>query len=80
MTCDMCSGPVLIGAGLMTILLSSEICVRYYRESKRSLDPELDNLTNPQVSFSSQYYSRHIGAEISPAGLVNELNIKQHLG
>ena len=33
----------------MTILLSSEICVRYYRESKRSLDPELDNLTNPQV-------------------------------
>ena len=45
-----CSGPVLIGAGLMTILLSSEICVRYYRESKRSLDPELDNLTNPQVS------------------------------
>ena len=43
-------GPVLIGAGLMTILLSSEICARYYRESKRSLDPELDNLTNPQVS------------------------------
>ena len=80
MTCDMCSGPVLIGAGLMTILLSSEICVRYYRESKRSLDPELDNLTNPQVSFSSQYYSRHIGAEISLAGLVNELNMKQHVG
>jgi len=41
-------GPVLIGAGLMAIMLSSEICWRYYKANKRELDPELDNLTNPQ--------------------------------
>ena len=40
---------MLVGAGVMTILLSSEICWRYYKANKRELDPELDNLTNPQV-------------------------------
>ena len=40
-------GPVLIGAGIMTILCSLEICVRLHKETKRVQDPELDNLRNP---------------------------------
>ena len=42
------SGPVLIGASFMTLMLSLEVCVRLYRANKREQDPELDNLTNPQ--------------------------------
>ena len=41
------AGPVLIGAGLMTIMFSVEICVRLYRNKKRVQDPDLDNLVNP---------------------------------
>ena len=40
-------GPVLIGAGFMTIMFSVEICVRLYRAKKRVQDPDLDNLINP---------------------------------
>ena len=40
-------GPVLIGAGFMTIMFSVEICVRLYRNKKRVQDPDLDNLVNP---------------------------------
>ena len=43
----LCAGPVLIGAGLMTIMFSVEICVRLYRNKKRVQDPDLDNLVNP---------------------------------
>ena len=43
------SGPVLIGASFMTLMLSLEVCLRLYRANKREQDPELDNLTNPQV-------------------------------
>ena len=38
---------MLIGAGLMTIMFSVEICVRLYRNKKRVQDPDLDNLVNP---------------------------------
>ena len=40
-------GPVLIGAGFMTIMFSVEICVRLDRAKKRVKDPDLDNLINP---------------------------------
>ena len=41
------TGPVLIGAGFMTIMFSVEICGRLYKAKKRVQDPDLDNLINP---------------------------------
>ena len=41
------AGPVLIGAGLMTIMFSIEICLRLCKAMKRVQDPDLDNLVNP---------------------------------
>ena len=40
-------GPVLLAAGLMTIMCSLEICLRLYKANKRVQDPDLDNLCNP---------------------------------
>ena len=42
------SGPVLVGASFMSLMLCLEVCVRLHRANKREQDPELDNLTNPQ--------------------------------
>ena len=41
------TGPVLVAGGVMTIMCSLEVCIRLYRETKREVDPDLDNLTNP---------------------------------
>ena len=41
------SGPCLLAAGGMCLFLSGEVCLRLYKQTKKVLDPDLDNIANP---------------------------------
>ena len=40
-------GPCLLAAGFMCLFLSGEVCLRLYKQTKKVLDPDLDNIANP---------------------------------
>merc|ERR1712032_111316 len=40
-------GPCLLAAGGMCLFLSGEVCLRLYKQTKKVLDPDLDNIANP---------------------------------
>ena len=40
-------GPCLLAAGAMCLFLSGEVCLRLYKQTKKVLDPDLDNIANP---------------------------------
>ena len=36
-----------MAAGFMCLFLSGEVCLRLYKQTKKVLDPDLDNIANP---------------------------------
>jgi len=40
-------GPCMLAAGGLCFFLSGEVCLRLYKQTKKVLDPDLDNITNP---------------------------------
>ena len=37
----------MLAAGGLCFFLSGEVCLRLYKQTKKVLDPDLDNITNP---------------------------------